>query len=151
MLLMVVKLIHLRPGETCVMLGVTFFVILAWYLSNMKCLCMCSVTLCLSWMLLGDASLIAILRIHALASCILSRYARCRMWRMWCWSQTQRWCLVDPFRRWKDQASVRTGDAVKTVLANWTDLYRIPSKPRSIISLLISKINWVYILHVLMH
>ena len=60
------------------------------------------VTLYLSWTLLCDASLITIIHIHALASCISSRCARWTTWRTWCQSLTRRWCMVDLSRRWKD-------------------------------------------------
>jgi hypothetical protein len=34
--------------------------------------------------------------------CTSYRYASWNMWRMWRWSQTRRWCLVDPSQRWKN-------------------------------------------------
>ena len=56
----------------------------------------------LPWMLLYDASYITILHIHALASCISSRYARWTTWRTWGWNRIQRRCMVDFSQRWKD-------------------------------------------------
>ena len=56
----------------------------------------------LPWMLLCAASHITILYIHALASCISSRYARWTTWRMWGWNRTRRQCMEDFSRRWKD-------------------------------------------------
>ena len=44
--------------------------------------------------------------------------------------------MVDLSGWWKDYTSVVTLDVVKTVQADFTDLCRIPGKPRSILSLL---------------
>jgi hypothetical protein len=60
--------------------------------------------------------------------------------------------MVDPSRGWKDPGvHAWSEDIVKTVQANLTDSCWILGKPQSIISLLISKINWVYILYILVY
>jgi hypothetical protein len=52
--------------------------------------------------------------------------------------------LVNPTRRWKDPG-------VETVQANLSDSCRIIGKPRSIISLLISKMQLSTMLYILLH
>jgi hypothetical protein len=84
--------------------------------------------------------------------CSSFRYARCTMWRTWC-GANQKMVLVDLSRRWKDQTGARMMECSPSEfhLKN-SDLSRISGKPRSIISLLISK-NAIeyYMLYVLLH
>jgi hypothetical protein len=60
--------------------------------------------------------------------------------------------LVDPSREWKDPGvHAWSGDIVKTVQANLTELCWIPGKPQSIISLLISEMQLSILLYILLH
>jgi hypothetical protein len=60
--------------------------------------------------------------------------------------------LVDPSWGWNDPGvHAWSGDIVKTVQANLTNSCRIPDKPRSIISLLISEMQLSIMVYILMH
>jgi hypothetical protein len=74
------------------------------------------------------------------------RYARC-MRSTWCGTEPKDG-VGGPSRRWKDWTRAMIGGVGKTV--QLTDLTRcqIPSKPRSILSLLLYKSNWVYICYI---
>jgi hypothetical protein len=55
--------------------------------------------------------------------------------------------LVDPSRGWKDpRVHTWSGGIIKTTQANLTNSRQIPGKPRSIISLLLSKQLSIYVI-----
>jgi hypothetical protein len=99
-------------------------------LINSRCLCelwyACMITL-----------FIALLCIHTYALLHILRYARCNTWRIWHWSQTQIWCLVDPSRRWKDRSP--SGFHLTNSNLSW-----ILGKPRSIIRLSTFQLQILY-------
>jgi hypothetical protein len=128
---LVMKLVHLRLCKSFFMFGIAFLTILSWsvvwcfYLSNVKCLCVFSVTLYLPW-LVCDASSITFPCIHTLASCISFRYARCTPWRTWCGANPKR-VLVDLSQKWKEPTSARMGDAHQ---ASSSDKHWLESDPK---------------------
>jgi hypothetical protein len=152
--LVVIKLIHLRSCETCVpylkcLLSI-YIRLCDVCLSNMKCLCMCSVTWCLSCLLFVMHYL---LHFHVFILLHLSSHldmldAPCEGYDIGAKPEDGIWCTYPKDGRTKQ---VLQPEMSPRVQADWTDLCRIPSKPQSIISLLISKINWVYMLSILMH
>jgi hypothetical protein len=153
--LRVVKLIHLRSCENLYampnMLAIFYIRMGDVYLSNMKCLCMWSVIWCLSCLLyVMHCPLHFHVFKHLHLGSHLGTLDAPREGHDV--ELNPKMVLVDPSRRWKDPGMhAWSGDVVKTVQANLTDLCRIPGKPQSIISLLISEMQLSIMLYILIH
>jgi hypothetical protein len=121
------------------MLAIYYIKLCDVYLRNMKCLCMSSVIWCLScllYVMLCPLHFHVFIHLH-LASYLGTLDAPREGHDV---ELKPKMVLVDPSREWKDPGvHAWKGGIIKMVQANLIDSCRILGKPRSIISLLISK------------